>query len=43
LENRRAGYGAGIGTSGREKDVGKGYEKVKIGQILCTQVYKWKK
>jgi hypothetical protein len=32
----------GIGTSGREEEVGKGCGKVNIVQILCTHVWKWK-
>jgi hypothetical protein len=32
----------GAHTSGREKKVRKGCERVKIVQILCIQVCKWK-
>jgi hypothetical protein len=44
-ENRREeeqGLPRGVGTSGRGKEVGKGYGRVNIVQILCIHVYKWK-
>jgi hypothetical protein len=51
LENRRAeqilpGEGEvvpvwGGGTSGRREEVGKGYRRVNMVQILCIHVCKW--
>jgi hypothetical protein len=32
----------GVGTSGRGKELGKGYGRVNIVQILFTYVCKWK-
>jgi hypothetical protein len=32
----------GFDTSGRVEEVGKGYGRVNIVQILCTYVCKWK-
>jgi hypothetical protein len=31
----------GVGTREREEDVGKGYRRVNMVQILCTHVCKW--
>jgi hypothetical protein len=33
----------GVGSSGREKNVEKGYRRVNMVPILCIYVYKWKK
>jgi hypothetical protein len=46
LENRRVeqilpGLG-GVGTSGREEEVKKGYRRVNMVRILCTHLYKLK-
>jgi hypothetical protein len=31
-----------VGTSGRGDEVGKGYGRVNMVQVLCIHVYKWK-
>jgi hypothetical protein len=40
-EQNRSCLGAGIGGKGEE--VGKGYRRVNMVQILCVHVCKWKK
>jgi hypothetical protein len=36
------GPGGKVDSSGRKKEVEKGYRKMKMVQILCTRVWKWK-
>jgi hypothetical protein len=43
-ENRRAEQilSVGVGTCGMGEDMGKGYKRVNMVQILCPCVCKWK-